>query len=477
MRAIILALPVLVLSGCTTPAEASPYKLCPDGSRIRKSQTCPAPAPAPIPAPTPAPTPTPTPTPTPVATEPDTTVATNEQTCPDGQIISSTQTCPVTTSPEVVAPAPVIVTDTSTGWSLDGAPKLATLDHNVNLDINSGVNIPADNGADPVGAYRQICGAGQLLYDDPIMKPGQPGKSHLHQFTGNTGATANSTYASLRQSGASTCNWTGNGKYAAQRSPYWVSAVLDGHGNVVQPNFNSVYYKQIPKSSSQCGAPNAATNKIGICVGTPNGVKLVTGILPDGSPPPANMRTDSGRPVYLYCSGTGSVGTHVANLPALRSASPTCPTLNFVVSFPSCWNGKQDSADHVSHVAYKKRDSTTGREVCPLTHPYLITAIRLDYQYKTDANFADWKLASDMDPAKPAFYSLHGDVWIAWDDAVLDEMEAHCINMHLDCNGGNLGSGRILIGASQPTYLVNGVMTRTFTNPNRLVPVPVNPGM
>lgn len=39
---------------------ASPWKTCPDGSRIRTSQTCPKPAPAPTPSPTPSPTPAPT---------------------------------------------------------------------------------------------------------------------------------------------------------------------------------------------------------------------------------------------------------------------------------------------------------------------------------------------------------------------------------------------------------------------------------
>ena len=58
---------------------------------------------------------------------------------------------------------------------------------------------------DSMGNFRMICGAGQLSYDDPIVFPGQPGESHLHQFYGNLGADANSTYQSLRTTGRSTC--------------------------------------------------------------------------------------------------------------------------------------------------------------------------------------------------------------------------------------------------------------------------------
>src|SRR6476659_152950 len=60
--------------------------------------------------------------------------------------------------------------------------------------------------AETVGAFRFMCGSGQLSYDDPIVYPGQPGKAHLHQFYGNMLADGNSTFDSLRASGDSTCN-------------------------------------------------------------------------------------------------------------------------------------------------------------------------------------------------------------------------------------------------------------------------------
>ena len=87
-----------------------------------------------------------------------------------------------------------------------------------NFDIYSeliSVPLPASAAPDVVGAFRFVCSAGQVLNDDPIVYPGQPGKSHAHQFYGNTSANASSTYSSLRSNGQSTCMSPLN------RSAYW----------------------------------------------------------------------------------------------------------------------------------------------------------------------------------------------------------------------------------------------------------------
>ncbi len=75
--------------------------------------------------------------------------------------------------------------------------------------------------------------------------PGQPGKAHLHQFVGNTGTNANSTYATLRTSGQSTCQNANGGP--VNRSAYWFPAMLNGIGGVVKPDYWHLYYKRDPK--------------------------------------------------------------------------------------------------------------------------------------------------------------------------------------------------------------------------------------
>lgn len=56
------------------------------------------------------------------------------------------------------------------------------------------------------GQFRTFCQFSHLSYDDPIIFPGQPGKSHLHMFFGNTDTNANSTIKSIINTGGSTCD-------------------------------------------------------------------------------------------------------------------------------------------------------------------------------------------------------------------------------------------------------------------------------
>jgi hypothetical protein len=137
--------------------------------------------------------------------------------------------------------------------------------------------IPPSMGTDPLGAFRFICGAGQLLYDDPIAYPGHPGRSHLHQFYGNVKANGKSTFKSLRESGDSTCGsdkLDGTG-HALNRSAYWIPAMLDGKGNVVQPDYVQIYYKRIPADDPHCDQTNPLA--YGICIPIPNGLRFIAG--------------------------------------------------------------------------------------------------------------------------------------------------------------------------------------------------------
>ena len=64
--------------------------------------------------------------------------------------------------------------------------------------------------------------------------------------------------------------------------------------------------------------------------------------------------------------------------------------------------------------------------------------------------------------------TLHFDYFEAWDAGVKSMWMNGCIGKKLNCSAGNLGNGKALRGASQPTY--------GWTNPNPRVPIP-NGGM
>jgi hypothetical protein len=307
-------------------------------------------------------------------------------------------------------------------------------------------NVAAENSQDVVGAFRFICGAGQVSYDDPIVFPGQPGKSHLHQYYGNTSANANSTFASLRASGDSTCNNIGNGT-AANRSAYWMPAMLDGKGHVVRPDYVSVYYKRGPDNAGEC-----ADN---ICVSIPNGVKFIQGFdMATGSPSP--------QPGDFVC------GSNVMR--TLAQARTNCRAgqkLEMRIQSLKCWNGQLDSADHRSHFAPMISDASTGwKKKCPSSHRYLPPQFTISafYTIGSGDDVGLWSLSSDaMHPNLPKGSTLHFDYFEAWDVLVKDMWVDNCVGKLLNCSGGDLGNGKQLKGASQPKY--------GWSIPTRLVPV------
>ncbi|MBK9587481.1 MAG: DUF1996 domain-containing protein [Sphingomonadales bacterium] len=181
--------------------------------------------------------------------------------------------------------------------------------------------VPPSAAPDVVGAFRFICSAGQISFDDPIVYPGQPGKSHLHQFFGNTSADASSTYVSLRSSGDSTCTSRLN------RSAYWMPAMMNGRGQVVRPDYVSIYYKRRPANDPECKRQGTA------CVGIPRGLRFIFGfdMLNHKS-----RRTGGG---YFNCDGPTGIQSHY---PSIVDAAKNCPIgnkLGAVISAPECWNG------------------------------------------------------------------------------------------------------------------------------------------
>jgi hypothetical protein len=366
-----------------------------------------------------------------------------------------------TTTDPAPTPTPT-PTPTTTPTDTTGIyPEATLIPSNFDVDTTllaswgSGAIAP-ENSTDVVGAFRFICGAGQLSYDDPIVYPGQPGRSHLHQYYGNTTASAYSTFASLRAAGDSTCNNMGNGT-AANRSAYWMPAVFDGKGNVVQPDYIQVYYKREPLNSPACD-PNSPT-RAGICIGIPNGVRFIQGFhMAAGK--------DSASPGIITCSG--KAWRTNAGLPVNNTVCPIGTKLELTVHSLSCWNGHLDSADHVSHFAPMIRNESTGWvNKCPSTHPYIPPKFTISafYSIKEGDDVSLWSLSSDaMYPNLPKLSTLHFDYFEAWDAGVKDMWVNNCIGKKLNCSGGDLGNGKQLKGAAHPIY--------GWTNPDPRVPIP-----
>lgn len=308
---------------------------------------------------------------------------------------------------------------------------------------------------DDPGAFRFICAPAGLNWDDPIVYPNQPGKSHLHQYYGNTAITASSTYASIRTFGNSTCNSPLN------RSGYWEPAMIVGATNqVVRPDFNSLYYKRYPTNHPFCMKGNALYQ--GECVPIPTGLRMIFGF---------NMQTMSGGIGYYNCQGPTATQAHYpASQNGLRDAAAVCGPgnkLGMIISAPDCWDGVHlDTPDHRSHLAYMQRDPNTGQLKCDAAHPKVIPQLTLGVWYSVGPETANsWYLSSDVMADGTTMVpgsTFHADYWEGWDEQVKMMWTNGCIQQRLNCSGGDLGNGKQL-------RMFSGF---TMTANPRLVPLP-----
>lgn len=275
------------------------------------------------------------------------------------------------------------------------------------------------NTGDPTGAqFRLTCHTSHYLYDDPIIYPDGPGRSHLHTFFGNTSVHAGTQ--AMEEGTASTC--AGG---AANLSSYWVPTMIDTADHTVVEGWRTmgleVYYKS--------GYRGVAAQTI---VDYPAGLRMIAGDATRTSPPGAIW--DS--PVYYSCRN----GTAEDSLSIADCAPGDILTMH--VEFPQCWDGVNlDSPDHKSHMAYGLGWPDLG---CPESHPVALTQIdyRVYYEVGPEGT-ASWRLSSDVYDG-PAGYSGHGDWWNGW--TVFGQVVDHCFAPYpgLDCGQNNLGDGRQL---------------------------------
>jgi uncharacterized protein DUF1996 len=240
--------------------------------------------------------------------------------------------------------------------------------------------------------FVSACRFSHRAADDPIVFPGQPGRSHDHSFVGNTSTRASSTLRSLRRA-SSTC------RRAGDTAAYWMPTLLVD-GRPVEPLGATVYYRR--RTSDEVRA-------------FPAGLRMVAG--------DARATAPQGMRVTSWSCGAASAMPPSASVPTCAGRPRS--GLRLRVTFPSCWNGATlDSADHLSHMAY----SRGGR--CPVTHPVAVPAITLIFRYPVAG-------AGDVVLASGGQFSAHADFFNAWDDAALASLVDGCLNALRHCGRGS----------------------------------------
>ena len=266
-----------------------------------------------------------------------------------------------------------------------------------------------DNGAHPDGNFRMACQYSHFSYDDPIVFPGQPGKSHLHMFFGNTGVDAHTTTDSLVNSGGGSCNG-----FELNRSGYWTPAVLDGKGNTVVPDQLLLYYKTKDPSTVQA---------------MPQGLKMIA-----GNPTEESFTADF--KLGWSCGANGTSYNRTNRIPNNCGNDP----VNAYIQFPFCWDGKNlDSSDHISHMAY-----VNDNQSCPGSHPVRLPQISI-LMYFPAGDTSGWYLSSDRHGGfntEPGA-TLHADWFGGWNDEALDLWIDGCMTRSRNCSFGQTGTSRM----------------------------------
>lgn len=239
------------------------------------------------------------------------------------------------------------------------------------------------------------CGFDRFLADDPIVLPGRPGESHLHQFFGAVGVTAGSTHDDL-PAGSTTCD------QRADTASYWAPALIDADGEPIEPLRAVAYYRAGPDVDPVTVVP------------FPPGLMMVAG----------DHTATEPHPVAVVGWSCGSGGVPITEPPECGPADH----LRLRATFPDRWNGADVrspiAAEPNLHVSYSRE----GR--CPDGHPVPIPQLQLVIEWPAVRDPSGLALSSGD------IHSGHADFWNVWDQAELRREVVACLHRDLVCNVG-----------------------------------------
>ncbi len=228
------------------------------------------------------------------------------------------------------------------------------------------------------------CAFSHRNQDDPIVFPGQRGRSHDHTYFGNRSTNASSTPDSLRAAGTTSC------RLRADTAAYWAPTLI-GRSGAVRPVGAVAFYVRRTTEPVQP---------------FPAGLQMVAGS--------AGARTAQSRAITFWSCGPRGGGTRSSSVPTCAGGPRS--DLHLHVNYPNCWDGERlDSRDHQSHMAY----SADG--ACPGSHPVAVPGLSLVIDYGI-AGGAGLELSSGGQ------FSGHADFVNAWNQRVLTALVDRYLN-------------------------------------------------
>jgi len=250
-----------------------------------------------------------------------------------------------------------------------------------------------------------ICTYTHSLPDDPILFPGQPGASHLHNFYANPSANANSTYATMIAA-TSTCGTE------EDTAGYWTPALYKDGLKIDpcvglradgQPLRCTFYYREDNLNSTQKAAHPIEP--------FPANFKMITG---NAAAQSEAENPKLGKELYYGCSD---------NSTGKLKSPPNCSTatISVHVGFPNCWNGIANGSNDTPNVAWPSSG------LCPPAFPRSLPRVIQRLEYRVGTSSSGITLASG-----PVF-TLHGDLWNTWQQAAFETLVARCLTVPTNC--------------------------------------------
>ena len=247
--------------------------------------------------------------------------------------------------------------------------------------------------------FQANCSVTHTAPDDPIVYPGQAGRSHDHTFMGNRSTNANSTTDSL-YGGGTTCKAPGDA------SAYWMPSLFKGEQKILPVGPQVIYYK------------TGVTDYTSVRP-FPKGLRFVVGN------PMQSAQEFRDHPGWVEGWECGESFKNVD----FPSNCPVGSQLNLRMQAPSCWNSLYlDTPDHKSHMAYPEVKAGTNDDVCPASHPVALPMVEFKMAFPADGDMSQVRLASGRG------YSFHYDFFNAWEERTLKAMVDHCIVGGLQCD-------------------------------------------
>jgi hypothetical protein len=327
------------------------------------------------------------------------------------------------------------------------------------------------DGAD--GKLRINCMPSHLLYDDPILYYGEPGRAHLHHFFGNTQASNASTFSSLRTTGDGTCSGG-----PINRTAYWHPAMIRPQNNkVVKPTSYTIYYTVNEERDDRCDAvfgwqyaAQFLPRGFSFIGGWPDRVLSTHAVTTSVPEEPFKLYAEPTNTFLwsmTYDSGNAAVGPagtldDLADLAdaagglATQASDHANEKLIGRFSLPTCWDGNNlTSANGRTHVTYKRQNGL-GQPGCPASHPHHIPDLlfAVNYDHNGPSDFRQWYLSSDNGHGEPVAtypggHTMHTDWFGAWDQGIIDIASDNVMGIgagstHVTCNNGGLNNDTAL---------------------------------